>query len=65
MAALNCQPFIESADAYVKVDVISGAVRSFSIIDNPKVMTSAWSDNYEIHNPTDAPVDDLANVTVR
>ena len=69
MTALNCQPIVETADATVTVDMISGAVQRYSIFDGPNVATSAWSDHYEIHNSTDPSSDNLyegqVNVTVR
>ena len=65
MAALNCQPIIETANASVTIDIISGTVQDFSIIDDPKVVTSAWSDNFEAHNFTDSTSDISLNVTVR
>ena len=64
IAALNCQPIVETAEACVKIDVISGDVQSFSIITSPKVATSAWSDNYEAHDPTDK-LEDWTNFTTR
>ncbi len=65
MAALNCQPIIETANASVTIDMVSGAVQDFSIIDGPKVVASAWSDNFEAHNLTDTTSDVSLNVTVR
>ena len=70
MAALNCQPIIETANASVTVDMFSGVVQDFFIIDDPSVVTSPWNDNYEVHNSTDPPnekegVEGQVNITVR
>ena len=68
IAALNCQPIIESANASVTVDLANGAVQGYSILDAPDMATSAWSDDYEEHNTTDTnaePFTGQTNVTVR
>lgn len=64
MAGLNCQPIIETAHASVTVDMTSGAVQNFSIIDVPSVVPSAWSDPYAEHNSTSVD-ESQANITVR
>ena len=69
IAALNCQPIVETANTSVTIDMASGAVQSFALVDGPSVVASAWSDYYEIHNSTDPSTDLLyegqTNVTVR
>ncbi|KAI9796263.1 MAG: hypothetical protein M1833_006432 [Piccolia ochrophora] len=49
LTALNCLPIIESANAKVTVDVQSGAVREYLILDDPVNATEAWSDNLLLH----------------
>lgn len=63
MAALNCQPVIETADASVTVDVVSRAVQRYSISDGSNVVTTAWSDNLAKHAYKNS--GDQKNVTVR
>lgn len=68
ITALNCQPIIETANASVTVDLASGAVQKYSILDTPKHATSAWNDNYESHNSTEvnaASFTGHTNVTIR
>ena len=69
MAAINCQPIIETADASVTVDPVTGNALDFSISDSPNVVTSAWSHNFEAHVSTNS-INELrndgqVNVTVR
>lgn len=68
IAAISCQPIMETVDASVTVDMISDIVLNFSISGDPTIAASAWSDNYETHNTTD-PAAELGeghtNVTVR
>ena len=52
VAALNSQPIMETASASTTVDIVSGAVQRFSIIDGPTVVTSARSENYEVYHST-------------
>ena len=53
IAALNCQPIIETSNASVTVDLATGTVREYSLLDTPRNASNAWSDNYEAHNTTE------------
>lgn len=69
MTAINCQPIIETANASVTLDLTSGAVQGYFLMETPKLSTSAWSNNYEEHNSTEPHIgsygEGLANYTVR
>ncbi|KAI0192158.1 hypothetical protein F4808DRAFT_465203 [Astrocystis sublimbata] len=43
MAALNCQPVIEMADAEVTVDADTGRVTSYEILETPRAYEDAWN----------------------
>lgn len=49
IAAMNCLPTIESANASVTVEWPSGRVTSFRILDEPRPDAAAWSDNFAVH----------------
>ncbi|KAI0100818.1 hypothetical protein GGR51DRAFT_531794 [Nemania sp. FL0031] len=54
MTALNCRPIIETANASVTVDVTSGQVLSYDILEVPRPDDRAWAspfDSYK-HNIT-------------
>lgn len=69
MTALDCQSIIETANASVTLDLTSGAVQGYSLVDNLRLSISAWSDDSEEHNSTEphrGPYGEgLANYTVR
>ncbi|KAH0360600.1 hypothetical protein KCU65_g9309, partial [Aureobasidium melanogenum] len=46
LAAINCTPIIEQATANVTVDITTGVVQDYSILDTPQNATEAWSDPY-------------------
>ncbi|EXJ77095.1 hypothetical protein A1O3_10253 [Capronia epimyces CBS 606.96] len=50
MSALNCQPRIEWSNASVTVDMATGRVWKYSIIDAPETVDWPWSDAYLTHN---------------
>ncbi|THY59440.1 hypothetical protein D6C99_01914 [Aureobasidium pullulans] len=47
---MNCTPIIEKADSLITVDVTSGLVQTYQILDEPKEVVEAWSDRYLRHN---------------
>lgn len=49
MAAMNCLPTIESANASVTVEAPSGRVISFRVLDEPRPHAAAWSDSFAVH----------------
>lgn len=49
---MNCKPIIESAMANVIVNPRNGDIQDFSIIDTPKELPDAFSDNFLPHNQT-------------
>ncbi|KAK1146420.1 hypothetical protein N8T08_003207 [Aspergillus melleus] len=49
---MNCMPLVESASARVTVNPTTGDIQAFSILDRPKTMDDAFSDNFLIHNGT-------------
>lgn len=50
LVAISCEPIIEQATASVTVDIGTGIVRNYTILDKPKNATGAWSDNYLSRN---------------
>ena len=68
LAALNCLPVIESANASVTVDSQTGVVQQYTLLDEPKPYSEAWTDAYVVHNVTPGspqPVTDPTNYTCR
>ncbi|KAI1412285.1 hypothetical protein F5Y13DRAFT_163244 [Hypoxylon sp. FL1857] len=49
MAALNCMPIIETANASVTVSTDDSHVISFDLIDEPQSDPYAWSDDFKQH----------------
>lgn len=54
MAALNCLPVLEVANASVTVDAKSGRVTDFDILNQPQPDTAAWADDFQawVYNST-------------
>ncbi|KAI9929420.1 hypothetical protein MW887_000890 [Aspergillus wentii] len=50
ISALNCQPIVETANATVTVNPNTGEIRHFDITSTPEIASSAFSDNFVIHN---------------
>jgi len=48
--ALNCRPIIESAEASVTIDYLSGVVVDFDILDTPQVVEEPWSDPFVVRS---------------
>jgi len=46
LAAINCTPVIEHANANVSVDVETGVVQEYTILGPPQIATEAWLDSY-------------------
>ena len=56
ITALKCNPIYETANARVKVDIHSGIVQDYDIMDAPLPDPSAWSHKYQDLNvSTDVP----------
>ncbi|KAI0388910.1 hypothetical protein F5Y17DRAFT_451155 [Xylariaceae sp. FL0594] len=49
MAALNCMPVMETANASVTVSIPDGRVVDFTLRDEPQPDEHAWSDNFRVH----------------
>ncbi|KAJ2998606.1 hypothetical protein NUW58_g264 [Xylaria curta] len=49
MVALNCQPIIETANSQVTVDVDTGRVISYEILEVPRVDREAWNHPWVVH----------------
>ncbi|KAJ5103832.1 hypothetical protein N7532_004361 [Penicillium argentinense] len=49
---LTCRPLVESANAHISVNPDNGEIQSFNITDEPKEMSSGFSDNFLPHNKT-------------
>ncbi|KAJ4529589.1 hypothetical protein HRR86_003382 [Exophiala dermatitidis] len=52
MTALNCRPRIEWANASVTVDMSTGRVWKYSVVDAPKTVGWPWTDVYQSHSYT-------------
>lgn len=50
VAAVQCTPIFESANAIVNADLATGTVKSHTIVDNPVVDPNAWSSRYQALN---------------
>lgn len=50
VAALNCTPIFESANAKIEVDLATNEVRDYTIVDDPARDSNAWSHNYQALN---------------
>jgi hypothetical protein len=48
--AVNCRPIIESAEASVTVDYLSGVVADFDILSTPRAVGEPWSDPFAIRS---------------
>ncbi|RDW82963.1 hypothetical protein BP5796_04454 [Coleophoma crateriformis] len=48
--AYNCTPIFETANASVTVDLASGAVQDYQLLDTPVPDENAWAFNYVRHN---------------
>ncbi|CAD0085301.1 unnamed protein product [Aureobasidium mustum] len=59
-AGINCTPIIEQANARVTIDVGTGVVQNYDILDIPQNASNAWSDTYLEH---DMSVDYTGNFT--
>lgn len=46
MQAISCSPVFEQANASVTVQLGTGAVQNYTILDRPTNATGAWSDSY-------------------
>ncbi|KAI0420768.1 hypothetical protein F5X98DRAFT_391488 [Xylaria grammica] len=49
MAALNCMPLVETANASVTVDAEDGRIIEFDILDIPRLDEFAWIENFVPH----------------
>ncbi|KAI0199994.1 hypothetical protein F4808DRAFT_471185 [Astrocystis sublimbata] len=54
MAALNCMPVIETADATVTVNAADGNVLGFTLRGEPRPDDYAWSDDFKQHKYDDS-----------
>ncbi|ORY17514.1 hypothetical protein BCR34DRAFT_596983 [Clohesyomyces aquaticus] len=54
MQALNCKPIIETAEADVVVDQVTGTVYQYSILGDAVPASSAWSDSFVSTGQPDA-----------
>ena len=61
MAATDCAPRFEKANASVTVDLKTGAVKEYKILDTPQLDPAALSDLYSPHNVTNS--SQLLNLT--
>jgi hypothetical protein len=50
LQALNCMPIIETSEAEVTVDIKTGKVHHYNILDTPSVVEEAWSDPFLARN---------------
>lgn len=46
LQAISCTPVLEQANASATVDLRTGMVQNYTILDRPTNATSAWSDSY-------------------
>lgn len=71
MQAISCVPILEQANASVTVDLRTGLVQNYTILDHPTNATSAWSDSYMLrdrspdYNGPNTTAYGARNVTVR
>lgn len=65
MQAVNCSAHFETVDANVVVDMGTGTVYSYELLDAPKIAESAWYDPFVARIRNNAPIGDAYNVTVR
>lgn len=65
ITAVNCTPIIEQSSASVVVEIGTGAVQSYSILDTPQHAPSAWSDYYVPHDTTPGQITLDIDVTTR
>ncbi|EAW15029.1 DUF3433 domain-containing protein [Aspergillus clavatus NRRL 1] len=49
ITAMNCNPIVESANAEVLVNPITGEIQSYKILDEPQMESSAFSDVFLPH----------------
>ncbi|KAI4716309.1 hypothetical protein E4T48_07491, partial [Aureobasidium sp. EXF-10727] len=54
IAAINCAPVVEQANASIIVDFETGVVNSYEILNSPQNATDAWSDPYLYHGTDDS-----------
>lgn len=62
--ALRCLPIIETAETNVTVDIATGQVNSYTILEAPTVVTEAWDNDFIIHLLNGLPTG-LRNCTTR
>ncbi|RWA07716.1 hypothetical protein EKO27_g7380 [Xylaria grammica] len=62
MAALNCMPVVETANASVTVDAEDGRIIEFDILDIPRLDEFAWIENFVPHQR--GPITGAVNVTI-
>ncbi|KAH7076885.1 hypothetical protein BKA63DRAFT_411342 [Paraphoma chrysanthemicola] len=53
--ALNCMPVIETSAAEVTIDIPSGAVYDYKLLQTPKLEDVAWSDPFLYRNISEPP----------
>lgn len=64
IAAIDCTPIIEMANATVKVSAANSAVQSYHILDDPKPDESAWANAFDQYAHANATADSLAELNV-
>ncbi|KAK5095423.1 hypothetical protein LTR70_003587 [Exophiala xenobiotica] len=64
IAALDCKPIIEMANATVKVNAATGPVQSYHSLDEPQVDESAWASAFNQYVHGNATIDGSSELDV-